>query len=90
VFALAGEENDRRFAAFFLGGAKQFDSVLRAEPVIDQAYLVLVVDHGLQASGEILHPLDLNPLSAEVGEQFAGKDIIVLVVFDEQHPKDLS
>ena len=65
---------------------EEFDAVFRAQPIIQQADVVLVADHGFEAELVGLEPVQLEPAALHLGEEAAREDIIILVVLDEQHP----
>ena len=72
-------------AAVFDSSLEQFDSVVRSEPVVDEADVVLVARHGIQPGGEVLHPVELDLPAAELSEQIARDDVVVLVIFNEEN-----
>ena len=85
VLALPGHQNDGRTTAALRGRLEQLDSVVRSQPVVDQTNVVLIARHCLETGGKVLHPVDLDQSSAELGKQIACDDVIILVILDEEN-----
>ena len=46
---------------------------------------MLVACDGVQPSRVVLHPVELDVLAFELGEQLAGENVVILVILDEQN-----
>ena len=85
VIAQAGEQDDGGLTTMGDGRAQQLEAVAFAETVINQVNVVPVLVNGLQARVVVFHPLQLEIVAADFGEEFPREDVIVLIVLDEQH-----
>ena len=85
VIAQAGEQDDGGLTTMDDGSAQQLEAVAFAEAVINQINVVPVLVNGLQARVVVFHPLQLEIVAADFGEEFPRQDVIVLVILDQQH-----
>jgi len=85
VVVLRREENDRQLEAPRARLAQQLDPVVLAEAVVNQADLGAVrldCPERLAVCGD---PGRIELIGADLGEQVADQDVVVLVVINDQH-----
>jgi len=86
MFAETRQQNNRRLAAPFQGFLEQLNAVFRAQPVIQQANIVLIARHRFQPKLVRLEPLQLKPVPFESRKQTACQNVIILIVLHQKHP----
>ena len=90
ALSLPGQQNNRRLATLLYSQAQQLDAVLGAEPIIQQANVMLVADHRLQARREIVDPLQMKVPALDFSKEASREDVVILVVLNQEHLEPIT
>ena len=87
VCGLAGQHHDRRERARCECLAHQIEAGPRSEPVVDQIDVVALFANRIECLLEVPAPIELEVRALRTCEHLARKQVVVLVVLDEQDPE---